>query len=367
MLNSLPSLSEIRFKWLLFTEFNIDAQLEFVKLLNSFSSSGLSIKQSLGLTKESYSYIYGSSSIYCLMCDKLIDSIASVEGYTHILQKYFHPNIAVSYELMRFTTDKSAVSEVAELISFERKLIKDSIGSLFSPVMIFIAGAGVLAVLGKTAIPKMLERATSKGARIDEYPIEIDIALTFGNAVSSYGVFFAIFLVFLYKASLWLLPNLVPDTVTKSKIRNVLDRQWPFSLFKSIWSVRCMKLYGILKKADTRDLEILRLLKLFSPPFCVFYLSKMEQGFREGKPKREYFLKGLISKPQEVRLSPYFTHSSSKDFAINLIDISNQAPLDIDMQFRAAVRKLSLYLIVVGAVLFLTAIGSVFEMSNFII
>tara|TARA_Y100000588_G_C14208592_1_gene905704 strand:+ start:422 stop:1540 length:1119 start_codon:yes stop_codon:yes gene_type:complete len=359
------SWSEFKFRWDIGAQFKIDAQIEFIKQINSFTDNNLSILKAIELTKESYQNIYGSKSFYCTLCDRLTQSVESGEGQRGVLNKYFHPNIAIAYEVMRFSQKKNVVTEVSELIVLERDLIKNAFTTMASPAMLFFGGIGSLTFIGATVVPKMIERA-DKIKDTDELPIEMDLALGFASFFSSYGLFIAAFFLLLIGALKFLLPNLVPSTPTKALIRHKIDNLWPCSLYKSLWSVRLIKLYGLLKQSNIRDTEILKLLKLFVPPFCRFYLNKMEQGFLEGKPKRDYFLKGIISKNQEVRLSPYFSHSSNEDFANNLIVVSTQATQDVSMQFRRATKKYSLFLYMTGAVLMVLSIGAVFESANFI-
>lgn len=359
------SWSEFKFRWDVGASFKVDAQIEFIKQINTFTDNNLSILQAIQLTKESYQNIYGSKSFYCTLCDRLTLSVESGEGQRSVLKKYFHPNIAIAYEIMRFSQEKNVVTEVSDLILLERELIKNAFSVLAAPAMIFIGGLGSLTFIGATIVPKMIERAAKiKDAK--ELPMEMEIALALGNFFTSYGLYLAVFFLLAYGALKFFLPRLVPSTPAKNLIRTKMDNLWPCSLYKSLWSVRLIKLYGLLKKSNIRDTEILKLLKLFVPPFCRFYLNKMELGFLEGKPKRDYFLKGIISKNQEVRLSPYFSHSSNEDFANNLIAVSSQATQDVSMQFRRATKKYSLFLYLIGAVLMILSIGAVFESTNFI-
>lgn len=356
-------LEELIFSFQLGNQFTIDAQLEFIKQINSYTNANMSILNAVELTKQTYADNYGTNSAFCKICNLLVKSIKNGEGQEAVLKKYFHPNIAIAYQVMRYSTDKRSVTEVTDLVQTERELIRDTRSQFISPVLMLVTAFVALFMMGYKVIPMLLERTDNT---LDKLPPEVEIALGWASIVTNAGIPIIFLLLTLYVFIKKALPSLTPSNPIQALLRDKLDSTWPISLYKNLWAVRLVKLYGLLKISGLRDIEIIEILKLFSPPFCQFYLDKMSIGFSTGKPLKDFFLKGIITKAQKVRLTPYFTHSSSDEFALGLIEVSNNAILDIKTQFRKVSSKYSLFLFAFGAITFLIAIGSVFETTVFI-
>lgn len=356
-------IDKIIFSYQLGNQFTIQAQLEFVNQINSYTNANISILNAVELTRTTYEETYGKKSIFCKICNLLINSVKNGEGQEVILKKYFHPNIAIAYQVMRYSPDKRAMTELTNLVQTEREIIRETRLKFASPFFMALTASIALFFIGYKVIPKLLERTTNN---LDSLPHEVEIALGWSAIITNAGIPILFILFFLYLYIKKSLPTLKPVNPFKVKLRKKLDSTWPISIYKNLWAVRILKLYGLLKLSGKRDIEIIEILKLFSPPFLTFYLDNMLSGFGEGKPLKDFFLKGIITKAQKVRLTPYFSHSSNDDFARGLIEVSNNAILDISTQFRAISSKYSLFLLALGAMIFLIAIGAVFETTVFI-
>ncbi|MAD89062.1 MAG: hypothetical protein CMK64_05115 [Pseudoalteromonas sp.] len=352
--------SSISLKYKKGYQFDIKTQLDFVRQLNSYTKSGLSMKKSLQLTKLNFEHSYGKSHLTTRLCDELLLSLTTGD-YEKTLKKYFHPNIAMCYEVMNYTTNKSAVLEITNLVKVEKELVKDFIFKFLSPIFLFLGGLGSMFFVGGTLLPKVLNNYRGDGE--PNITLEMQLCMSVADFVSAYGLFMMIALSLSLVAVKWLLPNLVPNTPQKKVLRNFLDENWPFSLFKNLWAIRIIKLFGILKSSNMREKDIIEIVKFFTPPFCSFYLDIMSKEQGSGTSKKEYFLKGLLSKNQEVRLSPYFTHCSNAEFSNALIVASDDALVDVDMQFKSASRKYSVLFFVIGALGFLVSSAAIFDSS----
>ncbi|KZN63392.1 hypothetical protein [Pseudoalteromonas luteoviolacea] len=353
-------ISGISFSYKKGYQFDIKTQLDFVRQLSSYTKSGLNMKKSLQLTKKNFEHSYGKNHLTVILCEELLQSINKGE-YEKVLKKYFHPNIAMCYEVMNYTTNKNAVLEVTGLVKVEKDLIKDFMFKFLSPIFIFLGGMISMFFVGGTLLPKILDNY--RGDTEPKITLEMQLCMSIADFLSVYGLYIFVTLLFSLVSLKWILPNLVPNSPHKKAIRSFLDSNWPFSLYKNLWAIRVIKLFGILKSSNMREKNIIELIKFFTPPFCTFYLDIMSVAQGSGSSKKEYFLKGLLSKNQEVRLSPYFTHCSNEEFSEALIVASNDALVDVDMQFKSASRKYSVLFLVIGALCFLVSSAAIFDIS----
>lgn len=348
-------IKSIWFKYQL-SDFDVSAQLIYVKQLDYYIGSDVGILQCLEYVKESFSELYGDKCVECKVTDILLEA-AEAGDFDAALRKYFHPNIAIAFELMRCSNEKNIISEIGKLIKLEKELVTTTFFKLLSPILFALLGVAALSVMGYMVIPGMIENYPAD----KELPFEVAITLATSDIVISNWYFFLLIPLLLYGWLKWALPNLVPNTALKIVLRTFVDGKWPISLYKSIWTLRLLKLYGLLKKSDIADVDIIEIIKLFSPPFIQFFLNKMSVGFEEGAEKHEYFMRGLLSKSQELKLRPFMSHCPDSLFSEQLLDASEKGKEELEIQYSKTSSKVSLFLYITGIVLALVAIGSVVE------
>jgi type II secretory pathway component PulF len=349
--------NEFKFLWKRKAAFKVKGQLEFMRQFNSYMEDGKTgIKDALELTQEAYCDIYGEGHVVNEICERILIAIEEGRDYDAMMREYFHPNLAVGYELSkRVSTNKRSLRKITDLVEVELKLIDEVVKQLLQPFVIFLAGIGIMMAVGGFIVPN-LERQSKT-------------ILTGNEAMIAKGLFWfgtnmwpviAVLIVALMVGTRYLQDNWTEDS-KGGRFRPVFDSIWPFSVYRVFWSIRLMRLIGLLKQAGVGDKESFQIISRFGSPYINYHIDLMLGALMVGKRRKEYFLKGLLSKSQAVRLGRYFRNTQDDEFAVGLLDVSEQAEIDVALEFRRASKRFELFFLLSGLFLMAMGVGAVLD------
>jgi type II secretory pathway component PulF len=346
-------LREFAFKYKLSAYFKVPDQLEFVEQFNSYMTAGkgsISVKSALEKVGTTYSEIYGDSHVVVEVCRRLVHAMKIGDGYDELMKEYFHPNIAIGYELaQRISTNKEDVQSIANLVSIERNIVKEGWSSIGFPLVFVILGLSTMAIVGLFVLPIF----TKNGAKVT-WTFEMTAAKFVSDFIISFWPLVITFIVGGMAAFKMSQPTWIGG------YREVADNIWPYSLYRVFWSIRIIRLLGLLKKAKMRDLDALYIIRKYGSPYINHYLDEMIRHAKIGTNKKDYFGKGLLEKSQLVRLETYLNLSDS-DFADGLLEVSEQAVNDVRATYKRVIARWSLILLLIGFGLMVLGVGAVLD------
>lgn len=369
---------EALFHWKLKADFKKPQQIDFIKQLNSYLVSDIGMVEALTSTREQYAATYGKKHVIVQITDNLIKASSTGLGFNNLMAKYFDPIIAVGFELAKQVSgDKSAVLNIVDLVEQEAKLKRNLVTSLAMPGFVFCLGIGAQYVVGGYILPMV------PGKTLPDSP-EVNFSLSVYSILSSYwpvALFFfcLVFWMFAQGQANWM-PNgsfgknakRIEDYIgvnsfslhiTKwlSNFRKRLDTVWPFSIYREFWSIRLLRLLGYLKLADVEDIEALKVIGNFSPPYIQYFTKQMIRGTGIGSEKKDYFGKELVSDAQMIRLRRYFENVDNETFARGLVEVSKNAEIDLKLQNGKYITKFQMTGFFLGIILVFLGLGGVLD------
>ena len=344
-MSKLSPLTRIKLAW----QFDIEEQLEFIEYFESFSNTGMKTTACLQNVWESYAEINGKSHIACQICEKMIQAVTDGVPYEDVVKQYFHPNIAIGYELAQKTSsDNNVVEELINLVKLEKELKAAMLGKLFVPLIILVLGIAMQVLTDKMFMPIFLNGKEP----MDSF--EVRLSHTFGLIFVDYIYITAtafVALIAIYKTS--------QDRWVGSG-REVADRIWPYSLYRVFWGIRLLKFVGLLKRNGEKEVNAYLMLSKYAPPYIQEKLQTMIEGARTGAEKRTYFGHGLLENNQYRRLSVYMKQTDQR-FTEGLLSVSNRAMIDVQTQTKKILWKWGLGLMAVGFALLAFSMGAMFD------
>lgn len=321
--------------WVKRLPFNIDMQLEYMQLLNSFlSNDNCRTIDAVRKVRESYAKYHDKGHITLEVSDKLITALMKGQSHVPVIKAYFHPSIAIGFELSQKAGSEShQLNSIADLVALERQIFKDAFQTLAMPFILALLGLISNAAIGHYIIPMLEEGLRTPPAQT----LERTISSILGIAIFEYwyliiAAFSTIIVSYIYAQR-----NLT------GPIRDQLDQTWPFSNAKSIWGLRIMKLLGLLKRAKVRDTYALELLRDYGTPFVRIHIDRMLYDAKVGLGKKN-FGNGLLSDAQLIRLSAY-RELPDDQFTQALLNASDNAVVDIKLQNKRAI-TITMYLFI---------------------
>lgn len=345
---------EFVFKYKLSAYFKIDDQLEFINLFNSYMNSGsarVNVRTALSKVSETYAKVYGPNHVVVEVCKRMLAALRVGDSYIQLMREYFHPNIAIGYELsQRISTNKEHVSSIADLVAIEREINRDTKKELVLPMTIAMLGLGAISIVGKFVLP-IFEKNLSESASTT---FEVAFVSGFSNFLFLFWPLLIIAAGALAYGYKWSQDNWI------SPKRAFFDKIWPYSMYRIFWSIRIMRLLGLLKKANMRDINALKLIHQFGSPYIKNHLDVMIKSSSVGINKKDYFGKGLLDKSQQARLETYL-NLSDKDFAEGLIQVSSQSVTDIKVAYKRVINRWALTLFFIGFGLVGISIGATLD------
>lgn len=351
------SLTAFQFWWQRKLSFTVAEQIEFMNMFNSFIEEGEGLQVALSSTRQAYSEVYGESYVVVKICDQMLAAVHRGKGLDDLMMEYFSPTIAVGFELSkRVSGDRSNILGITQLVEAESNLVKEAVGQLIMPLMMFVMGVSLNIVMGGIVIPK-LEKISKVVVDTPEALLSKGIA----GFVMGYWYVLVILLVGIVVGFSYLQKNLRPDDASMGWFRGILDTVWPFSLYKVFWSIRISRLLGYLKLAEVKDSEALLIIKKFGSRFVGYHVDIMLAGIQVGKPKKEYFGKGLFMPTQMIRIRRFFTNADNHSFANALVKMSLQSEKDVKMVNKSIVTKWQMFFMFTGLGLGLFSIGGVID------
>lgn len=331
--------------------FDIDSQLDYVDMLNSYMASGeYKIKGAVQKVKESYWQIYGKGHIAVQISDRLIRSLDAGHSYVAVIRANFSANIAIGYELShRAGSNNQAITEISNLVRLEREIRKNAFSTLLTPGLMALLAVVTVAAIGKFMIPAL--EAAKVGVIRDS--IERTLSLTLGNLIFDWWPVLLVVVVALGLSYRYLQQNLLGATRVK------LDNLWPFSNYRVIWSIRLMKLLGLLKRSGMRDIEALRLIRQYGSPYVIAHIDSMIYAAKSGQAKQQFGV-DLLSKIQQVRLSSSRTLSDDK-FTAALLNTAEQSSKDVKLLNQRAIKAFSMLLYLIFVLCGGLGFGAIFK------
>jgi hypothetical protein len=338
-------------RWIKALSFDIDQQLEYMDMLNSYMVSGeYKTKEAVFKVKASYLAIYGPDHIAVQISDQIITSLNVGGSYVAVIKQYFTANIAIGYELsQRASINKAGISGVSNLVKIERGIRQTALSTLLQPgvmaLLAIIANAGI----GQYLIPA-LESANRQGI---QNSVERTVSVALGHVV-----FDGWPLLLLMMGGLVALYSYLQRHLT-GPARATLDKTWPFLNYRTIWGIRVMKLVGLLKQAGVRDIDALTLISTYGSPFVRGHLETMIYAAKTGRGKAAFGI-GLLSDVQLVRLSASRS-LSDEQFTRALLHSAEQSTIDIKLQNRRAIKACGFLLYLVFFIFGGLSVGAIFK------
>lgn len=333
------------------TFFKLPHQIEYIKQLASYMDNDVNILQALDYTAEAYELTYGADHVAVEISYEIKAASNSKEGYQAIIKKYFHPDIAVAFELIRFNNQSiEQVKEVVGLIESEKGLKKQALSQLMVPFTIFMVGLMTLTAVGGFILP-MIEART-------------DGVVTGFEADFGRGLWFVF-------SNFWfvLVPALATLVVFYTRIqknwtgkaREKADQFWPFRLYRQFCGLRFLTLTGLLKRSGCEDNDAFELISRYASPYFRSYLEQYASAFLIGEPRSKYFGHGLLDKLQIIRLRRFFSGVNDIVFSNAVIAVSKQSEQDIILSSNKVVMRWQLALMVFGFIFGTLGIGIVID------
>lgn len=340
-------LERFRFKYRLVTYFNIDEQLRFLEMFKTYMSWGdIGFDEALAMVKENYAATFGEDHIICEITSDLAVSVRTGIDFESKVREYFHENIAVGFELLRINTNATdSVKEILNLVETERRISKNSISTVMTGVLIFLAGIGMLCFVGGVLLPKIEKIVTNM-------PTSIEIQIAEG----SFWFFTTMWWIYvpLLIASFIIFRHLQHNYT--GSLRSSIE-VWPFNLYKTFCGLRLLKLTGLLKQAGLSDAEAYSTIAKYSSNYFKKHLNRYIKHFSTGKQREDYFASGLVDTGQMVQLRMFFKHDDSV-FSRGCIHVSKESETAIEMANEKVVKRWLWILIFAGLGLFVLALGS---------
>jgi hypothetical protein len=338
-------------RWIKALSFDVDNQLEYIDMLNSYMISGeYKTKEAVAKVRASYLAIYGSGHIAVQISDQIIESLNVGGSYVRVIKQYFTANIAIGYELsQRASINKTGISGVSELVKVERDIRQTAFATLLQPGVMALLAIIVNGAIGHYLIPS-LESVNPSPA---QGSFERNAAVALGHVVFDGWALVLLAVVGLAAGYGYLQRHL------SGPFRAKLDKTWPFSNYRILWGIRVMKLLGLLKQSGIRDIEALGLISTYGSPFIRLHINNMIYAARVGRGQQAFGI-GLLSDVQLVRLSASRTLSDEK-FTRALLAAAEQSTLDIKMQNRRAIKACGFLLYLLFFVFGGLAVGAIFK------
>jgi type II secretory pathway component PulF len=333
------------------TFFKLPHQIEFIRQLASYLDDGVNIQEGLSMTAESYEAVYGSSHIAVEIANRIKNSGNHQEGYQLYIKRYFHPDIAVAFELVRMNSSAmKGVTEIIDLVESERKLKKDNLMAILLPLVIFLTGLIILIIIGGFIVP-MFEKRAQHVLLSPEITLAKGLWSFFSNTWFILIPFIVTCIVFYGQAQ--------RDMI--GKFRYKLDTVWPFKMHRQYCGLRLLRMMGLLKQSGCNDDEAYKIIESYSSKYFANFLQYYSQSYKIGESRAKYFGVGLLDKLQMIRLRRYFNGVDDSVFCNAIIEISKKSELDIILSSRSIVARYQLGLIMVGISLGVLGIGVVLE------
>lgn len=346
------SLSNFAFEYKRVTFFKVDDQVEYIRQLASYMDGDLNILEALRYTRESYELIYGESHIAVDITDMIMEAQTTSAGSQSIIKKFFHPDLAVAFELIRLNSKSmDEVNKVIHLMVKEREVKRDMIHTLFMPLMIFAMGIVVIAVVAGVILPMMEARANDISL---ESP-EAKLGRFFYVMFTEYGFVLLPLLVALIAGYTRILTNFV------GKGRSLLDKIWPFKLYRQFLSLRFLTLMGLLKKSGCDDADAYEILHTYGSRYFRVHLEHYMNSFTVGEARINYFGEGLLEPVQMIRIRRYFQGVNDTVFSNAIINVADMSIRDITMSNKRVVDKFTYFLMFTGLILLGLGVGIVID------
>lgn len=346
------SLSSFIFEYKRVTFFKTDDQVEYIRQLASYMDGDMNIIEALHYTKESYELIYGESHIAVEITDMIIDAQTSSVGKEAIIKKFFHPDLAVAFELIRLNSKSmDEVNKVIGLMVKEREVKRDMVSTLFMPLMIFGMGIVVISAVAGVILPMMESR--TKDLSLDSPEAQLGRFFYIMFTEFGYIVLPAIggLIVFYNK--------LLSSYVYRG--RQTLDKIWPFKLYRQFLSLRFLTLMGLLKKSGCDDAEAYEILHAYGSKYFQYFLEHYMHSFSVGEARINYFGSGLLESVQLIRIRRYFHGVNDTVFSNAIINVADMSIRDITMSNKKVVDKWTYFLMLTGLILLGLGVGIVID------
>jgi type II secretory pathway component PulF len=347
----MDQLTDFIFWYKRITFFKLSHQIEFIRLLASYLDDGINIQEALIMTAESYEEVYGSSHVAVEIANRIKESADKLEGYQIYIKEYFHPDIAVAFEIIQLNTHAmTGVTQVIDLVESEKKLKSENMNAIMMPLIIALVGLVILTAVGGFVIPMFQARAQDELSSP-----EISLAKGLWNFFT-YTWFILIPFILCCIA---LYGRAQRDMI--GSFRYKLDNIWPFKMHRQYCGIRLLRMMGLLKQSGCGDDEAYDIIESYSANYFSHFLRYYKHSFRIGESRAKYFGVGLLDKLQMIRLRRYFNSVDDATFCNAIIEISKKSEIDIVLASRTTVARYQLALIMFGITLGVIGVGVVLE------
>lgn len=319
--------TKLRDWYAMVTYFKLEDQLEFVEFFQDFMDGHVvSPVQALSMVEESYAELHGKDWIAAKVARRLI--MANKSGkYTRVVREVFDPKIALGYELIqKVKSEDKPMDVVLTFIKQEKAVNKHARQMMLPPFIWLMMSLIMLGGMSGYVIPEFDLDGVLKET-VELQASRYAYWLIFQNPLFLIVLFGSLYVG--YKASL---QNLRHDGLLGA-LRRYLDDKWPFSVYRTIWSARIMKILGLLKKNNMQDVQALKFLKMHATPYAKGQIEYLINNYAVGTDKRKFFGKGLLNKIQRVRIG-MFLRMNDEAFQKGLIKVADRSVDDMMKRYR---------------------------------
>lgn len=152
-----------------------------------------------------------------------------------------------------------------------------------------------------------------------------------------------------------------------SEIRIALDDYFPLSIFKGLQALRFVKMFTVLKNANTGDYKAIRIIHENSCKYMQYYTEQMQDNLKVGYAELPEVLDvGLLPPRLMSRLGAISKASGNEAKLKSLMVVSDYASKEVDF----ALKKSSFYLaglgwLIGGSLTFLLLVGFILTTLSF--
>ncbi|MXY15328.1 MAG: hypothetical protein F4Y53_06605 [Proteobacteria bacterium] len=270
----------------LVAQFNLNKQADFLESVLLLVKDGISARDALRLVAESNNPVH--RQVAYIMLAKLREGFPFSSGMEQLFRKEIIISI-VGAELTEHFAD-SGLKVVAH-IREQSTTYRGVFAKLLQPVVYLGFAVGLYVMFSITIWPRIAELAAP------------DTWHTLARINYSAGLFFIhywpymIFLTGLVLCGVWALLR-----QWAGPRRKLLDRAWPFTLYRSITASRVMDFFNTMMLAGHDFRTVLATALTHFPPYANLYISQMHMQLREGRNIARALDVGLFTKHDVSRL-----------------------------------------------------------------
>lgn len=287
---------------------------------------------------------------------------ASLERGSHVsqgLEKMFNPEVVLLFKVAQESNRPNAMHHILQSYIRQENEIKQRKSALFKSLMYPSLLVGMSLMLN-AGIAAFLEQV-AQSAGTSNFSTMGQITIAIGGFVTNYIGFVALIVVVMFFLGFRLAKTYV------GQYRPVIDKAFPFSLFKAFAVMRTLRILGLLIEYKSSVPQALTVLATNSNPYIKHHLKTMlHRVTNSGLAVHVAMKTGFLPPELVYRLQMQMDH---KDQAVRLAAISHVADfanLETERKFDALSSRLVALTYAIGVAILVAGFGGYFEVMNLI-